>query len=142
MYLYLRRLVSSREPPTRGGHGRVVSRSPCSGPLSAHSISLPPALSLQYTATLFIHYTGGLPLIPLPSIVFTYTLFVKSHSFILTTYPYHLSALRITHATAPQSIPTADSLVPNLPYVSSLLSLSHLDTPVNFIIYCIIIGSF
>ncbi len=88
-----------------------------------------PTRFLQYSSTLFIHFTGGLPLTPIPSIVLSYTLFAKSHSFILIACPYHLSVLHSTHSTTPQSIPTAVSLIPNLLYMSSLLSLSHLDTP-------------
>ncbi len=63
------------------------------------------------------------------SIVLSYTFFVKSHPFILITCPYHLSVFLFTHSTIPHSIPTAVSLIPHLPYVASLLSLSHLDTP-------------
>ncbi len=84
-------------------------------------------LSLHYSSTLFIHFTVGLSLPPLASIVLLYTLFIKSRSFILITCPYHLSVLHFTHSTTPHSTPTAASLIPNLPYVSSLLSLSHLQ---------------
>ncbi len=107
-----------------GGHSRVVSRFPCSGTLSHFILDLPPALSLQYySSTLFIHYNGGLPLTPLPSIVLSYTFFVNSHSFILITCSDHLSVLRFTHSTTLQSTSIAVSLIPNLPYMSSLLSI-------------------
>ncbi len=109
--------------PQRGGHGRVVSRSPCSGTLSQYIPDLSHPLSLSNTLPLlFIHFTGGLPLTPLPSIVLSYTLFIKSHSFILITCPYHHSVFRFTHSTTLQSIPTAVPLIPNL-------SPPHLDTP-------------
>ncbi len=118
-------------PPQRGGHGIVVYLSPCSGTPSQRIPNLSHALplSLQYSSTLLIHFTGGLPLTPHPSIVPLYTLFVKSHSFILITCPYHLSVLHFTHSATPQSIPTVVSFIPNLPYISSLLSLSNLGTP-------------
>ncbi len=52
--------------PQGDGHGRVVSRSPCSGTLSQciPDISHLLSLSLQYFSTLFIHFTCGLPCTP------------------------------------------------------------------------------
>ncbi len=95
--------------------------------LSAFQTS--PTHCLQYSPTLFIHFTSGLPLTPLPSIAHSYsTFFVHSHSFILITYPHHLSVLCFIHSATLQSIPIAVSLIPNPPYMSSLFSLSHLDT--------------
>ncbi len=59
----------------------------------------------------------------------SYTFYVKSPSFILITCPYYLGVLRFTHSTTPHFTSAAASLITNLPYVSSLHSLSHLDTP-------------
>lgn len=48
----------------------------------AHAIPCLPTLSLQYSSTLFLHLTGGLPLTPTPSFIPSSTFFIWS-SFIL-----------------------------------------------------------
>ncbi len=79
--------------------------------LSAFQTSPARFLSLQFSYTLLIHFTGGLPLTPLPSIVLssTYPLckvtFIHSHHM-----PIPSQCANFTHLITLQSTPTAASL--------------------------------
>ncbi len=84
--------------------------------LSAYYKALPPTLSIQYSSTLFIHFTGGRPLTPLPSIVLSYmyplckVTFIHSHHMSIPSqcaslHPFNHSAVHsrccFTHTKPP-----------------------------------------
>ncbi len=112
--IYVRHLIPSRVATAELSPSLPVQPLP----LSALQPSPTHFLFLQYSFTIYLLHWWSPP----PSILLLYTLFVKARSFILITCPYHLSVLRFTDSTTPQSISTV-SLTPNLPYVSSLLSI-------------------
>lgn len=126
--VYLPLYISEALSPHRnflygGGHSSSIQLS-----LFRHSLipfSLSRAYPLYWSIPMVVY-----PLHPPPSNLLSYTFFTKSSYFILATYSHHHSALpRFAHSTAPQSIPSVVQPISNLPWMSSLLSLSHHDTP-------------
>ena len=67
--------LSALLPPRGWQHQKSLQLSLFRHSLLAPSIPYLPPLSLQYSSTLLIHFTGGLPLTPPPSILLSYTLF-------------------------------------------------------------------
>ncbi|XP_050712648.1 neogenin-like isoform X3 [Eriocheir sinensis] len=63
-------------------------------------------LSLTYSCTLCLHFTGGRPLAFPPSISLTYTLLVILLSSIRSMWPNHFKVCRFTSSTTPHFFPS------------------------------------
>lgn len=73
--------------------------------LSPHLFCSLLPLSFQYSTTLLIHSSNGLPLTPSPSILPSYIYVTQSSWLIFIIFPDHLRGPHFTHSSLPQSTP-------------------------------------